>query len=215
MILRLLGSLALAGTVISTACGGGGRISNTTKGGTATTVPNSAQTSAPTVKREVPTIVPTIEPVVELSQEQINQLSVQIKDMLINALKTLSIRPSDLSKTGDPNAQNEMLSPEYIAKQFSLCDIGRYGETFGPPDAPRTFSPSEKDYSAIFLGSCAKIASTSKVLYEATGDERFKRANESWEPVHKQIFDELVKKDSRVSKSWWFNYTNLYDLQVR
>ncbi len=212
-----VGSALLAGSALVAACGGGAKSATTPEGGVGGEAANPGGGSSPivvkteampsaTAVKEAPTVAPTATVEAKLTQEQMLQIAGNVKQLITSGLSETPVTAEQIS--GNPIASNDYLDPGFVSTAVALCDLNNYGSPFVL--SGRTVQPGDFDYASEFLINCAQPAIASKVLYKASGNEKFKQANEAWKPLHKQIVDEVRKKDPKISENFWKTTLNLY-----
>ncbi len=222
----LAGISLMTSAVLATACA-----DKETKGVTDTNLPahqptatriTEASSITPTPE---PTPLPTLEPTptteAKLTPEQMREIASNVQQLIIDGLAESAITPLELSK--NPLASNDYLSPYFISTKIQLCDLSKYGQPLeiigikqiiSPREiiysVLRVVQPTDSDYASMFLQNCTQIGTASKVLYQVSGNEKFKLANESWKLVHKQIAEEVSKRDSSIKPGYWELMEKLY-----
>lgn len=170
--------------------------------------------------------VKTATPDIRLTDDEMRKIKSSVYELIKMGLAETPIDPLELNR--NPKASNDYLNLYFISNKIELCDLSKYGQSFDMIGADRMISPSEMiysvrrtvlptdfDYTGMFLSNCESVANATKVLYQASNNEKFQLANELWKPFHKQLSDEVLKRDANFPRNYWLIIESVYYIDTK
>ncbi len=144
--------------------------------------------------------VPPANAGVALTRQQLMEVAGRVRELIAAALGE--------SPVSDEALTSRHLAPSYadmksISSSIEVCSETAIGQPFLDYDTGRTVTTRDTDYSLMLLNNCSLPAMASKVLFDITGNPRFRDANATWQPLHSQVVREIGKIDPRAGGDYW------------